>query len=99
MRTASCCHPCSLMYRQYETCQHIGWRAAQGNGERAVALAISEVRGIIERVCARQDVLDAFARRDLGAVITVLGAHGMTQGQIAGLTGISQGRLSEWTGR
>jgi transcriptional regulator with XRE-family HTH domain len=62
-------------------------------------LAISEVRGIVERVCARQDVLDACARRDLGAVIRVLGAHGITQGQIAGLTGISQGRLSEWAGR
>jgi transcriptional regulator with XRE-family HTH domain len=38
-------------------------------------------------------------RRDLGAVITVLNAHGLTQGQIAGLTGITQGRLSEWAGR
>ena len=45
-----------------------------------MALAISEVRGIVERVCARQDVLDACARRDLGTVITVLNAHGADPG-------------------
>jgi transcriptional regulator with XRE-family HTH domain len=64
-----------------------------------VPLAISEVRKIVERVCARPDVLDACARRDLGLVIRVLHAHGLTQGQIAGLTGLTQGRLSEWAGR
>ena len=53
----------------------------------------------MERVCARHDVLDACARRDLGTVIAVLGAHGVTQGQIAGLTGIGQGRLSEYMRR
>jgi hypothetical protein len=37
--------------------------------------------------------------RDLGTVITVLGAHGVTQGQIADLTGIRQGRLSEYMRR
>ena len=62
-------------------------------GERAVALAISEVRGIVQRACARQDVLDACARRDLGTVVTVLSARA-DPGQIAELTGISQGRLS-----
>jgi transcriptional regulator with XRE-family HTH domain len=61
-----------------------------------VALAISEVRRITEQACARQDVLDALAHRDLGTVIAVLGAHGLTQGQIGSLTGTSQGRLSEW---
>jgi transcriptional regulator with XRE-family HTH domain len=61
-----------------------------------VALAISEVRRIVQRACARQDVLDACARRDLGTVITVLKSLGVAQGQIAELTGISQGRLSEW---
>ena len=61
-----------------------------------MALAISEVRGIVERACARQDVLDACARRDLGAIITLLKPHGITQGMIAELTGIPQGRLSEW---
>jgi transcriptional regulator with XRE-family HTH domain len=64
-----------------------------------MALAMSEVRGVVQRACARQDVLDACARRDLGTVIGVLNAHGVTQGQIAGLTGIPQGRLSEWARR
>jgi hypothetical protein len=45
------------------------------------------VRQIVERVCARQDVLDACARRILGFVITALMAHGLTQGKIAELTG------------
>jgi hypothetical protein len=61
-----------------------------------MGLNSSEVRGIVERVFARQDVLDACARRDLGAVIAVLGMCGVTQGQISELTGIGQGRLSEW---
>ena len=39
----------SFTYWQYETYHRIGWRASQGNGECAVALAISEVRGIVER--------------------------------------------------
>ena len=64
-----------------------------------MALAPSDVRGIVERVCARHDVLDACAKRDLGTVITVLNAHGLTQGQIAELTGILQGRLSEYARR
>lgn len=51
---------------------------------------------IVERVCARQDVNDACQRRDLGTIIRILGAHGVTQGKIASLTGISQGRLSEY---
>jgi hypothetical protein len=59
-------------------------------------LDISEVRGIVERVFARQEVLDVCARRDLGAIVAVLGTHGVTQGQISELTGIGQGRLSEW---
>jgi stage V sporulation protein K len=50
----------------------------------------------VERVFARQDVLDACARRDLGAIVVILGTCGVTQGQIAELTGIGQGRLSEW---
>jgi transcriptional regulator with XRE-family HTH domain len=62
-------------------------------------MAIAEVRGIVERVCARQDVLEACANRDLGTVITVLNAHGLTQGQIADLIGIRQGRLSEYVRR
>jgi transcriptional regulator with XRE-family HTH domain len=61
-----------------------------------MALAVSDVREVVERVCARPDVLEVCGNRDLGVVIEVLGAHGVTQGQIAGLTGISQGRLSEY---
>ena len=61
-----------------------------------MAVDIPVIREVVERVCTRQDVLDACKRRDLGAVITVLCAHGITQGQIAGLTGITQGRLSEY---
>ena len=61
-----------------------------------MALAIPELLGVVQRVCARLDVLDACARRDLGRVIAILNTHGVTQGQIASLTGISQGRISEW---
>jgi hypothetical protein len=32
------------------------------NGKHTVVLAPSDVRGIVERVCARQDVLDACAK-------------------------------------
>ena len=45
---------------------------------------------------ARPDVLEACRKRDLGAGIEVLGSHGLTQGRMASLTGISQGRLSEY---
>src|ERR1700745_1897461 len=58
-----------------------------------------EVHKIVERVCARPDILDACANHDLGAIITTLNAHGVTQGQIAELTGIRQGRLSEYARR
>jgi transcriptional regulator with XRE-family HTH domain len=61
-----------------------------------MAVDIPAIREIMERVCTRQDVLDACKRRDLGFVVRVLCAHGITQGQIAALTGITQGRLSEY---
>jgi hypothetical protein len=67
-----------------------------GSWVRAMGLDISEVRGIVERVFARRDVLDACARRDLGATVAVLGTQGVMRGQISELTGIGQGRLSEW---
>ncbi|HEU5157459.1 MAG TPA: helix-turn-helix transcriptional regulator [Streptosporangiaceae bacterium] len=50
----------------------------------------------LEVVFARQDVHEACERRDLGAIIRILNKYGITQGQIASLTGISQGRLSEY---
>ena len=51
---------------------------------------------MVEQVCARQDVIDACADRDLGAVIAVLNANGLTQGQMASLTGLHQNRLSDY---
>ena len=84
-----------------ESIRHVirnDWRELE-NGKRAMALGIFEVREIVERVFAQQDVLDACARRDLGRVIMILGAQGLTQGRISELTGISQGRLSEWARR
>ena len=61
-----------------------------------MVLAISEVRRVVERVCARQDVIDACAKRDLGSVIAVLNDQGLTQGQMASLTGLHQNRLSDY---
>jgi post-segregation antitoxin (ccd killing protein) len=61
-----------------------------------MAVSSADVRVIVDRVCARPDILDACARRDLGAVISALGSAGITQGQISALTGLPQGRLSEW---
>ena len=58
-----------------------------------------EVHEIVNRVFARQDVIEACRqrdRRDIGLIISVLGSHGISQGLIAGLTGITQGRLSEY---
>ena len=61
-----------------------------------MAVSSADVRAIVERVCARPEVLDACAKRDLGTVIVALGSAGVTQGQISALTGVPQGRLSEW---
>jgi transcriptional regulator with XRE-family HTH domain len=61
-----------------------------------VVLAFSEVRRVVERVCARQDVLDACVKRDLGFVIAVLNENRVTQEQIADLTGLHQNRLSDY---
>jgi hypothetical protein len=65
-----------------------------------MAVSPADVRAIVERVCARPEVLDACARRDLGTVISALctGPPGgkLTQGKISELTGFPQGRLSEW---
>jgi hypothetical protein len=61
-----------------------------------MAVGSADVRAIVERVCARPEVLGACAKRDLGTVIAALGSAGVTQGQISALTGFPQGRLSEW---
>ncbi|PRX65268.1 hypothetical protein B0I32_10728 [Nonomuraea fuscirosea] len=54
------------------------------------------VRHVLETVFARQDVEDVCKQRDLGGVIRILTKYGITQGQIANLTGIPQGRVSEY---
>jgi transcriptional regulator with XRE-family HTH domain len=41
-------------------------------------------------------VIDACAKRDLGTVIAVLNEQGLTQGQMASLTGLHQNRLSDY---
>jgi len=61
-----------------------------------VVLPIFEVRRIVERVCARQDVLDTCAERDLGYVIGVFEENGLTQSQMASLTGLHQVQLSNY---
>src|ERR1700722_5840918 len=61
-----------------------------------MAVDIPAVREIVGRAFTRKEVLDACERRDLGAVITALCAQGVTQGQLSVLTGIPQGRLSEY---
>jgi hypothetical protein len=61
-----------------------------------MAVDIADVRRKVERACARPDVLEACRRRDLGTVIDILGSHGVTQGVMASLTGLTQGRLSEY---
>jgi transcriptional regulator with XRE-family HTH domain len=58
-----------------------------------------EVQEIVNRVFARQDVIEACRRRerrDVGLIISILGSHGISQGLVASLTGIPQGRLSEY---
>ncbi len=59
-------------------------------------LDAANVRKIVERACERPDVLDACRKRDLGTVIAILGSHGLTQGAMASLTGLGQGRLSQY---
>ena len=65
-----------------------------------MAVSPADVRAIVDRVCARPEVMDACSRRDLGMVINALcsGPRGakLTQGKISELTGFPQGRLSEW---
>src|SRR5690242_12009453 len=60
---------------------------------------IPAAREVVERVFARPDVLKACRRRDLSMPLTVLCANGVTQAQIAALTGIPQGRISEYKTR
>lgn len=54
------------------------------------------VRERLDAVFARQDTLEACKRRDMGALVRILGSHGITQGQVVALTGIAQSRLSDY---
>lgn len=61
-----------------------------------MAVDQQQLKADLDQVFARQDALDACRQRDIGAVIRILGKYGITQGRIASLTGIAQGRLSEY---
>ena len=54
------------------------------------------LREKLAAVFARQDFYEACLRRDSGAMITILNADGVTQGQIAARTGIAQSTLSNY---
>jgi tetratricopeptide (TPR) repeat protein len=61
-----------------------------------MVLHVSDVRGTVERVFAREDVLNVCRQRDLGTVIEILWHNGVTQEWMASRTGLGQGRLSEY---
>jgi transcriptional regulator with XRE-family HTH domain len=54
------------------------------------------IRDKLVAVFARQDFYEACLRRHSGALITILNAGGVTQGQIAARTGIAQSTLSNY---
>jgi transcriptional regulator with XRE-family HTH domain len=57
-----------------------------------------DARSVIDRVCARPDVLEACRKHDLGYVLSALwdNRRGISQGRLSALTGRSQGRISEY---
>ena len=61
-------------------------------------MAVDEVilQERLAQVFARQDFFEACKRRDAGAIVRILGAHGITQGQIAMRVGIAQSTLSQY---
>src|SRR6266487_2162461 len=67
-----------------------------GSGTCVMAAADETVRKRLDDVFARQDTLEACKRRDAGALIRILGSHGVTQGKIAAMTGIAQSSLSNY---
>ena len=54
------------------------------------------LREKLAAVFARPDFHEACAQRDAGAMITILNAGGVTQGQIAARTGLAQSTLSNY---
>jgi transcriptional regulator with XRE-family HTH domain len=61
-------------------------------------MAVDEavVQERLAQVFARQDFFEACKRRDAGAIVRILGAHGITQGEIGARTGQAQSTLSNY---
>jgi len=61
-------------------------------------MAVDEaiVRERLSKVFARQDFFEACKRRDAGAIVRILGAHGITQTQLGTMTGLAQSTLSNY---
>jgi hypothetical protein len=76
---------------------HLSKEAAAALGREA-SMAVDEaiVRERLSKVFARQDFFQACTRRDVGAIVRLLRAHGITQGQVASLTGLAQSTLSKY---
>jgi hypothetical protein len=55
-----------------------------------------EVRERIKRAFARQDVMEACKERKIGQIIDILKGYGISQGLIGSMTGLAQGRLSDY---
>jgi transcriptional regulator with XRE-family HTH domain len=68
--------------------------------QRSTSLKVmdGDVRSVVDRVCARPDVLEACRKHDLGYVLRALwdNRRGISQGRLAAMTGRSQGRISEY---
>lgn len=56
----------------------------------------STLRERLAHVWARQDMFEACKRRDAGAIVRILGAHGITQILIGARTGLAQSTLSNY---
>ena len=61
-----------------------------------MAIDDATARERLARVFARQEFFEACKRRDAGAIVRILGAHGITQGEISARTGIAQSTLSKY---
>ena len=61
-----------------------------------MAIDDATARERLARVFARQEFFEACKRRDAGAIVHILGAHGITQGEISARTGIAQSTLSKY---
>jgi transcriptional regulator with XRE-family HTH domain len=71
-------------------------QATHGSGTRVMTEPEHVIREKLARVFARQDFYDACARRDAGAMVRILSAGKVTQGQMTALTGLAQSTLSNY---